>query len=53
LQAIKSKHGSIKEYPIVVAIAIRRVNIVEALRELDEGSVITVSLVQREADCRA
>jgi hypothetical protein len=45
LQAIEGKHGSIKEYSVVVAIAVRRVNIVKALWELDEGSVVTISLV--------
>jgi hypothetical protein len=51
LQAIQGKHGSIKEYSVVVAIPVCWVDIVKALRELNKGSVITFPLIKHEADC--
>jgi hypothetical protein len=50
LEAIEGKHCAIKEDTVVVSIPVRRINIVEALGELNEGSVITFTLIQHEAD---
>jgi prephenate dehydrogenase len=45
LETIEGKHCAIKEDTVVVSIPVRRINIVEALRKLNEGSIITFSLI--------
>ncbi|WVZ66300.1 hypothetical protein U9M48_015541 [Paspalum notatum var. saurae] len=49
LVAVEAEQGGVEEDAVVVAVPVRGVHVVEALRELDEGRVVAVARVEHEA----